>query len=354
MYWPCGDLLMSTNDLQATLRALSPLSMADYMGRVNAAYYASRDPLGRGGDFTTAPEISQMFGELLGLWLATRWLGDGCPTPFLLLELGPGRGTLLADALRATARVPGFHQALRLHLVETSPVLCNAQAKQLAAFSPIWHADLAGLPEDLPVYVVANEFFDALPVRQFVKTTAGWRERYVIPPPAGGHDWQVILQEPTAPPPFPPLPEGSLWETSPAGQAIAQALATRIARTGGAAVLVDYGYEGPAAGETLQAVRGHQPWPVLRDPGHADLSAHVDFSALQTIATAAGCQAQLVPQGAFLHRQGIDMRLAQLLSAATPEQKAQLAAGYRRLTAADAMGMLFKVLTLAPATADPL
>ena len=345
---------MSAEDLTAALRAAAPLSMADYMARVNAAYYARRDPLGRGGDFITAPEISQMFGEMLGVWLAARWLGDGSPHPCLLVELGPGRGTLMADALRATGRVPGFHAALRLHLIETSPALRAEQAKRLGAFAPVWHDQFATLPEGIPIYTVANEFFDALPVRQFVRTADGWQERYVTPPEANSPDWAIVLHRPDDPPLFPTLPEGSIWEDSPACQTVMQALATRLARDGGAAVVSDYGYAGPAAGETLQAVREHRPWPALRDPGTADLSAHVDFATLQNVAAAAGCQTQLIPQGAFLRLQGIETRLAQLLATARPDQKTDLAEGYRRLTAAEGMGMLFKVLVLAPADTAPL
>jgi SAM-dependent MidA family methyltransferase len=196
------------------------------------------------------------------------------------------------------------------------------------------------------VYAVANEFFDALPIRQFVRTAAGWQERYLQPIGGDGIDWQVVLQKPHQPPAFPDLAEGSLWEASPLSLAVMQELAARLRRNGGAAAVIDYGYEGPAAGETLQAVRDHQPWPVFKAPGEADLSAHVDFGALAAAARAAGCATQLQTQAAFLHHAGIETRLMQLLASTTPAQKEALVAGYRRLTAAGEMGMLFKVLSV--------
>jgi NADH dehydrogenase [ubiquinone] 1 alpha subcomplex assembly factor 7 len=335
------------------LNADVPLTVAAFMQWANRIYYSHQDPLGRAGDFITAPEISQLFGEMLGAWLAAQWLADGSPAPCILLEPGPGRGTLMADVLRATRHLPGFHAAIRLHLLEISPALQALQAHALEDFDPVWHTDLASVPTGQPLYLVANEFFDALPVRQCVRTVDGWLERHVMQNASGS--WQFVLLPPALPVPLWPdsLPVGAVWEHSPVSLAIMADIAGRIARHGGAVVIVDYGYGGgddqdPVAGDTLQAVRHHAPCAVLSPPGTADLSAHVDFAALAHVARAAGCSAQITPQGAFLRLCGIEARLGQLLQAAGEgiARREALAAGYRRLVAADAMGMLFKVLTI--------
>ncbi|WP_419827942.1 class I SAM-dependent methyltransferase [Sphingomonas sp.] len=291
------------------------------MARCNAQYYATRDPLGAAGDFTTAPEISQMFGELVGLALADLWDRAGRPAA-RYVELGPGRGTLAADATRAMA-VAGFTPAV--HLVETSPVLRAAQAGRLPG--AVHHEAVDDLPDADALLVVANEFFDALPIRQ---TVAG-RERAVT------LDGDRLAFEPAA--------GGAVTESCPTGVTILRTLATQIARQGGAALLIDYGYEGPLTGDTLQAVRGHRFADPLDRPGEQDLTAHVDLAALADAARAEGCAVHgPLPQGAWLVALGIDARASALARASG--QDAMIAAARRRLVDREEMGMLFKVLAV--------
>ncbi|MBY4893128.1 SAM-dependent methyltransferase [Rhodobacteraceae bacterium N5(2021)] len=326
----------------ARIARMGPMSLADYMAEClhdpRFGYYATRDPLGASGDFTTAPEISQMFGELIGLWLAQVWMDQG-GAPCMLVELGPGRGTLMADIMRATRGVPGFHQAVTLHLVEASPVLRAAQAETLKAHGPTFHDSLADVPEG-PMLLVANEFFDALPIRQFQMNDAGdWQERQV-----GARDGKLIWGL------APPAPlevrdgftPGMILETCAPAQAIAGEIGRRL-RHGGAALIVDYG-DWLSQGDTFQALAGHAYVDPLHTPGEADLTAHVAFEPL---ARAAGVRAStLTPQGVFLERLGITARaqaLAKGLGGAALE--AHIAA-HRRLTHPDEMGTLFKVLAL--------
>lgn len=326
--------------------------MADALGHPQHGYYITRDPLGAGGDFTTAPEISQMFGEMLGAWLADCWQRMGRPDPVMLVELGPGRGTLMADALRATARVPGFHAAMRVALVETSPALRQRQAQVLHGHDPVWYDRLADVPTG-PLLLVANEFFDALPIRQFVRTDRGWAERMV------GLDEEGTLAFTLAPggagllaPGLadPRIRPGSVAELCPAGIGIAGEIGRRLAADPGAAILIDYGYCGPAIGDTLQALRTHRPVPVLDDPGTADLTAHVDFTALAHAARAAGAAChpapgQAIDQGPLLLSLGIALR-ADALKRRAPDQADSIDAALTRLVAPDQMGRLFKAIAL--------
>lgn len=324
--------------------------MAEALGHPRHGYYATRDPLGAAGDFTTAPEISQMFGELVGLWCADLWDRMGRPDPFVLLELGPGRGTLMADALRALATLPGCRGAAQPHLVETSPVLRARQRRTLRGAGATWHATLAGVPAG-PTLAIANEFFDALPIRQFVRLKDGCHERVVVQE-GDGLAFATASRRPR-PEELPPAaaataPEGSTVEDCPAGRTIAATLARRLVREGGAALIVDYGYDGPAVGDTLQAMRRHSFVPVLEAPGEADLTAHVDFTALAAAIRAAGANvAGPVAQGRFLRRLGIEARAARLKAAATPAQRADIDAAMARLIDATGMGSLFRVLALA-------
>ena len=319
-----------------------PVSVAQYMQIANAHYYGTRDPLGAPGDFTTAPEISQMFGELVGLWLADLWSRAGSPLGVRYLELGPGRGTLAADALRAM-RSAGLQPFV--HFVEISPALREAQAERVPGAE--WHSDLISLPQGAPLLVVANEFFDALPVRQLVATASGWRERLVahqngrfLPvagPPVSGE---------AVPPHLRHAPPASILETSPASIGTVRQLADHILRSGGAALIVDYGHQRTSAGETLQAVTRHQfadPWS---DPGERDLTAHVDFQALGEAAAANGVRV-FGPrgQGEWLEAIGIGQR-AEALARSAPERGEEIAAARRRLTTAQEMGSLFKVMAL--------
>ncbi|MEL7099320.1 MAG: SAM-dependent methyltransferase [Pseudomonadota bacterium] len=346
---------MSLGDLlKARIAQTGPMTVAEYMAEALLhpahGYYTTRDPLG--ADFTTAPEISQMFGELIGLTLAQTWLDQGQPAPFTLAELGPGRGTLMADALRAAARVPGFVEASRVHLVEASPTLRAVQAKTLAAHAAHWHDTADQLP-DRPLFAIANEFFDALPIRQFLRDGSRWRERVIglsgdalhfglaqaQPQPALAH-----RLEDTA--------EGDLVEDCPSAAPIVQALATRIAAKGGAALIIDYG-DWRSLGDTLQAVRANTKVDPLDTPGTADLTAHVDFEALAR-AAAPATHSRLIPQGVFLERLGITARAQALATRLTGSAQEAHIAAHRRLTHPDEMGNLFKVLALhPPGTAPP-
>lgn len=335
-----------------------PISLADFMaealGHPRLGYYRHATPVGAAGDFTTAPEISQMFGELLGAWLAERWLAMGKPTPVRLVELGPGRGTLMADALRATRGVPGFHAALDLHLVETNEPMRAAQHNALRGFAPgiapTWHERFDTVPEG-PLLLVANEFFDALPVRQFHRTPRGWVERMV------GVDQDGALRLALAPgiSPFARLlPEAAVdaeAEICEAGQALAAAIGDRIARHGGWALIIDYSGEMAGRAASLQAVRSHRGADILDRPGETDLSAHVDFAALAKASGVASFGP--VGQGAFLRELGIAERSEALKRKATPEQVRAIDAASARLIAPEQMGTLFRVLALGDGKSAP-
>lgn len=320
-----------------------PISLSHYFAESNAHYYAARDPLGSAGDFVTAPEISQMFGELIGLWLADIWTRAGKSLPVHYVELGPGRGTLARDALKAARR---FGIETRPHFVETSPALRDLQRQ--AHPDAIWHDDPSTLPEDAPLLIVANEFFDALPIRQLVRTEQGWRERMVglqegaFVPVAGGQPMDAAV-----PPVFSGAAEGAIVETSPATAAVAADLAERLARQGGAALFIDYGYDTPQIGSTLQAVRAHRKVDPFASPGEADLTAHVDFATLAEVVRQNGARwLGTTGQGAWLQALGIDARAAALASAA-PARAAEIESARHRLVDADEMGVLFKVMGLA-------
>ena len=321
-------------------------------------YYRQSSPIGRDGDFTTAPEISQVFGELIGAWLAERWQAIGRPAPTLLVELGPGRGTLLADALRATRRVPGFHAALDVHLVEVNPALRALQDAALAQYgiAVAWHEQLGAVPEG-PLLLVANELFDALPVRQLQKTPHGWAERMV-----GLDDGGEKLAFALAPGPSPLAalldaavrggdhPPGTLAEVSPARVVLADELARRVVRHRGAALIVDYGHAASRAGASLQAVRAHRRAEILEGLGESDLSALVDFAALARVASERGARiAGPVSQGTFLRALGVEARAERLAAAATPRQRTAIEGAIRRLIDPAEMGTLFQVLAICDA-----
>ena len=350
---PLADLLIRR------IRAVGPISVADYMAECllhpQHGYYATRDPFGSAGDFTTAPEISQMFGELLGLCLAQSWRDQGSPAPFILAELGPGRGTMMADILRATRGVAGFHAAAELVLVEASPVLRQLQA-QTIKHPARWVGAVADLPEK-PLFLVANEFFDALPIRQFQRVQRGWCERVIG---LAGDKLGFGLSDPVAPgaigAQFAADPDGTVVEICPAAQAVAATLGDHLRRHGGAALIVDYG-GWRSKGDTLQALRQHQRQDPLENPGEADLTAHVDFEALAlAIATP---RTGMTDQGMVLKRLGIDQRAARLaaglngagLTGAALESHR---AAYHRLTDPAEMGSLFKMIAFhAPGSPPP-
>ncbi len=345
--------------LRRVIDTHGPLDIGQFMALCaahrGAGYYHRRETIGLAGDFVTAPEISQTFGEMLGLALAAFWQESDSRRPIALVELGPGRGTLMADLWRATAGVSGFHEAVRaVHLVEISSSLRQLQQRALRGLPLVFHEDIAELPRDLPLYLVANEFFDSLPMRQFARTARGLQERRVT---ADDKARLAFVLDPRV------LPvsalaslgldahtarEGAVIEIAPAREAMIADLAARIAEQGGLAYVIDYGYDRPQWGDTLQAVARHRRVEPLAMPGEADLSSHVDFAALLR-ATAGSGTRRFGPlaQGTFLRRLGIETRLAALLARATPEQAGELQGGVARLTAPEAMGNLFKVLAIA-------
>ncbi|WP_170758398.1 class I SAM-dependent methyltransferase [Ruegeria lacuscaerulensis] len=346
-----------TGHLLARIAQDGPLSVADYMTECllhpTHGYYTTRDPLGVQGDFITAPEISQMFGELVGLSLAQSWLDQGHPDHIVLVELGPGRGTLMADILRATRNVPGFHDAAEILLLEASPTLRGIQAQTLQDHSPKWIDTVADLP-DAPLFLVANEFFDALPIRQFLRDGNGWRERLIgiedgeLAFGLGPRAPQVALKDRLA-----DTKDGDLIELCAAAIPIMTVIAGHIGTYGGAGLIVDYG-DWHSLGDTLQALKNHEPTDPLTTPGHADLTAHLDFEPLALAARAAGCaHSRLTAQGVFLDRLGITTRAQALARPLEESERNTLIAAHRRLTHPEEMGNLFKVLGLYPTYAAP-
>jgi len=343
----------------ALIEAQGPMSVAQFMTisllDPSQGYYATRDPLGAGGDFTTAPEISQMFGEMIGLWLVQAWSDQGCPKNPRLVELGPGRGTLMSDVLRTAKVAPEFLAELEVVLVEASPALRQIQADKLRGSGAdiSWQAQFDDSLGDRPLFLIANEFFDALPVRQYVKTDRGWCERMVT---ALNGDLTFAL----APVPVPAsaiaagrenAPDGGVYETSPAATALAEEISRTIASKGGAALIIDYGYaETGGFSETLQAVSGHRFADALAEPGEDDLSAHVDFAALAEAGRRGGAAVfGPVTQGALLANIGIAERAEQLMQS-NPDSAADLLSATERLIGNDQMGKLFKALALVPRT----
>ena len=324
-----------------------PMTMADFMAECllhpTLGYYTTAVPFGRDGDFITAPEISQMFGELVGLCLAQAWLDQGAPAPFALVELGPGRGTLMADILRATARVPGLHAAMQVHLVEVSPRLRHEQVRALAGIAVTHHDHLETVP-DLPLFLMANEFFDALPVRQFLRSNAGWNER-LIGLQQGQLGFGLSDQIPPSllPERFEATPPGTIVEICPQAGSVMMDIGARLRKRGGLALIIDYG-DWRSRGDTVQAMRHHAYVDLFDTPGQADVTAHVDFEAL-------ALAAQDVPhryatQGQFLIELGIQARAEILARKLTGPGLQNHLSALRRLTHNAEMGTLFKVLAL--------
>ncbi len=323
--------------------------MALALGHPVRGYYATRDPLGAAGDFTTAPEISQMFGELIGLWAAAVWIAMGRPATLALVELGPGRGTLMADAVRAVRTVPGLLAALSVHLVETSPTLRERQRGALGGTAvPIgWHATPDAVPPG-PAIVLANEFLDALPIRQFVRAEAGWHERLVGPGPQGGLAFGLASRSEPSLADLAGRP-GEVLEVAGAARTLVGRLADRLVQEGGAALFVDYGHARSGFGDTLQAVRRHRYADPLDRPGEVDLTAHVDFAALAAVAAGRGALVHgPVDQGTFLDALGIRERATRLAADADELTRDAIRAALERLTGTGppGMGSLFKAFAL--------
>jgi NADH dehydrogenase [ubiquinone] 1 alpha subcomplex assembly factor 7 len=340
------------DELRAHIRTEGPIPVERWMalclGHPAHGYYMTRDPFGETGDFTTAPEISQMFGELLGLWAGQVWLDQGAPPRVHLVECGPGRGTLVADALRAARVLPSFTEALNVHLVETSPVLRSRQEQALALSGvPMqWHEALDTLPTDGPLIILANEFLDALPVRQYQRVEGHWHERMV-----GLDDERFVFKLNPAPEAAlkRPAPEGAIIEVAIPAIVVLRVVAERLRAQGGAAVFIDYGHDQSGIGDTLQAVRGHTFVDPLENPGEADLTTHVDFAAMARIARGNGLMTHgPVTQATFLSALGLEERA--LVLARNKDQRGEVEAAQRRLmdTSPKGMGALFKVLAMTP------
>jgi NADH dehydrogenase [ubiquinone] 1 alpha subcomplex assembly factor 7 len=348
------DAYALLNEIKALIRSSGPMPVWRYMElclmHPRYGYYVSRDPLGREGDFITAPEVSQMFGELLGLWTASVWRQMDSPPMLRLIELGPGRGTMMADALRAMRVLPPLYQALQVHMVDVNPVLRERQKAMLSGVRNIaWHDSIDDVPEG-PCIILANEYFDVLPIHQMVKHENGWHER-VVDVDANDRLTFGAAAEPT--PRFDLLlsplvraaPIGAVFEWRPDAEMMK--LASRVRDQDGAALIIDYGHLRSDAGDTFQAIARHTFADPLKAPGQADVTAHVDFQALANAAEDVGARVHgPVTQGAFLKRLGIDTRAAALMQKATPDVAADIAAAQKRLTdtGRGGMGSMFKVL----------
>jgi len=329
--------------LKSIIEAQGPLTIAQFMGIALSdskyGYYTQANPLGAKGDFITSPEISQMFGEMIGIWCASIWQDMGEPDNVTLVELGPGKGTLMNDLLRGTKNVPGFHESISISLVEISPVLRKEQEKALAdtGVKVSWHDSFTEI-SDGPIILVANEFFDALPIQQFVKTADGWREKMVALDRKG----KLIFAISPAETPSVALiteqyressPVESLYEICPAAISISNDIAAHINTHGGAALFIDYGYDVPPLQDSLQAVKNHKFHPVLKNPGAADLTAHIDFSAILKTAGDAGVATYgPIGQGELLRALGIDVRAEMLSKGQNDEVKQSIANDILRLT----------------------
>ncbi|MBM3519962.1 MAG: class I SAM-dependent methyltransferase [Alphaproteobacteria bacterium] len=330
--------------IRAEIAASGPMAIDRYMGLSLGhpvhGYYMAQEPFGEEGDFITAPEISQVFGELIGFWCIGQWQAMGAPDAFNLIELGPGRGTLMADMLRAAAVSPPFLRAARVHLVETSPRLTSLQQARIGP-GATWHHSLDDVPE-APFLLVANELFDALPIRQFLWRDGGWRERAVALV-----DGALVIVTIAARGGYPPEngEEGDIAEVSPAREEIARAIGARLKRHKGSALIVDYGHLRPGRGDTLQALSRHSFTAITRDPGLCDMTSHVDFAALaQAIVSGGGCCWPAMTQGNFLRAMGLEARFAALAAGADGDTAEMLARARARLADRDQMGNLFKIL----------
>lgn len=344
--------------IKSLIRLNGPLSVTDFFSLCLAdpehGYYRSREPFGRSGDFITAPEVSQLFGEMLGVFVVHAWQRHGAPADIRLVEIGPGRGTMMSDMLRVIRRIaPPLYETMRVHLVETSPRLCAIQKETLAAHAErlTWHDSFDAVPEGF-LLLVANELFDAIPIRQFVKTPQGFRERVV----SLGTDGELVFSTELAgidPALLPPGPErqpiGSIFEISPAREAVMTAICQRLSAYGGTALAIDYGHLVAGYGDTLQAMRNHAFDPPLSHPGQADLTSHVDFESLIRTAEANGVHVNGgIRQGDFLYGLGLKERATALAAKATPDQTLEIAEAVNRLAGEGAgrMGELFKVIAV--------
>ncbi len=343
--------------IKALIGQTGPMSTADYMATClfdpEHGYYTTREPFGLAGDFTTAPEISQMFGELVAVWLYTAWKAQDCPLPVSVVEIGPGRGTLMKDMVRTLHRLdPVLAAQARFVLIEASPRLKEVQARTLAQSDAQieWCDSIEALP-DQPAFIVGNEIFDALPVRQFAKAKGAWRERCVGLDEEGALRFVLgaaAIEPSLLPDEAADCADGAIFEHAPARDAMMSAIAGHIRIHGGAGLFFDYGHLEPGLGDTLQAVCRHKPEGVFDSPGAADLTSHVDFHALAQVARSEGLEAATMTQGDFLLAMGLFERAGRIGHGADPKAQADIAAAVERLAGPDAMGSLFKVLSTTP------
>ena len=355
-----------SDHLTATILNSGPISVAHYMSEALAnqsyGYYTTRDPFGLEGDFITAPEVSQMFGELLGLWCADLWAQMDRPPIVNLVELGPGRGTLMADAWRASRAQLGFHEAVHLHLVDVSPTLQSLQKRALAdsqpGSGPHWHHEFADVPEG-PTLLLANELLDALPIHQYQRMITGWHERLVDVTPGSDNFRLVLSPKPvespeTIPDTFAGTPIGAVIERCPAAEALVTQVTQRCLTHGGAALFIDYGYTESGPHETLQGVRRHAGHPVFEQPGTADLCAHVDFARLcEVVEATGGAVWGPIGQGDLLSALGIHARAERLKQEATSPQRDDIDDAVERLAGPAKMGALFKALAVSTQDLKP-
>lgn len=325
------------------IEELGPMTVATFMERALShpqyGYYMTRDPFGKKGDFTTAPEISQLFGEMVGLWCVDTWLRMGSPRRFSLVEAGPGRGTLMADIMRATRHVEGFHDSCSVHLLEVSPVLKAQQEEKLQNYQVSWHSDVDSIPEECPIIFVANEFFDALPVRQIENKNGQPMEVFV-----GVNDNQFCFRSYPLDAHQKKFSQEGFIEWAPDREVFLKTVADRVVVQGGAGLIIDYGYQ-EGSGNTLQALKDHTYKDVLQEVGECDITAHVDFAALGSCLVGKNITVYgPINQRAFLKNMGLDLRLKHLLGCANDKQKQDLVRGAERLTNITDMGSLFKVL----------
>lgn len=331
------------------IKQQGPLSIAQFMQEAlchpEYGYYSKQNPFGAGGDFITAPEISQMFGEMIGIWCALQWQQLGSPSSITLIEIGGGRGTLMLDFLRATKHIPGFHDALHLIMVENSPYLTQTQQKTLSnsGVNIRWDTSF-NPPKDHALLIIANELFDALPIKQYVKRADGWHEKKIG---IGTDEDQLIFQlDPHITPLAIDAPDDTVYEMCPAGEQLMTDIASTIHAQGGASIVIDYGYTEPTFNSSLQAVQSHTYCSPLDNVGDVDLTAHVNFQTLGSIAQQHGCNILTSTQGEFLEKLGIHQRFDSLAINATPSQREELESGLIRLTSPDQMGTLFKCLEI--------
>lgn len=345
-----------TDELANRIRENGPITVAEFMGAAASYYYANKTPFGEDGDFTTAPEISQMFGEMIGAWLVDVWMQMGQPERIQLIELGPGRGTLMADIMRTVSAWPDFKSAVSIHLIETSPQLRQAQATALKSYRPTFYDSIDEVAPGVS-FIVANEFFDALPIHQFKKVKNEWRERCVdyddvenaFSFTTSPLDFDISSVMPEA---FLQAHDGCIFEVSPASLSALESIARRIAEHGGAALLIDYGHLETGLGDTLQSVFEHRYSDALEAPGSKDITAHVDFATFKTVAAQWSRVHGAVTQGEFLTALGIEQRAESLAQHATDAQRTEIALALKRLTGAGDMGRLFKVMGLTPLSSD--